>query len=58
MHEDNVLTVAKYTAKGLTKAHIDDFYTNNDKNQNKLNSKVTATFIDEDEGHRVLHSIA
>ena len=56
--EANRLTVAKYTAAGLTMEKILDFYANLCVNTTKLNKMYTMTKVGEDEGHAVYHNLA
>ena len=56
-HEGNRLTVAKYTAKGLTAEKIHAYYNDLCANAYKLNSRSQVTKIDEHEGFTVLHAV-
>ena len=58
MFEGNRLTVAKYTAKGLTMDKINQYYTDACANATKMNAKLKVTKIDEVEGCPVFHAEA
>ena len=51
------MTVAKYTANGLTIDQVKQFYANMCENSMKLNPMYNMTVIDDDEGHPVYHNL-